>query len=157
MRFSVSSAEAIRLMKWKLSAVPTYSGASASGYGRAAPGDLAQASSAACPGSAGTSPRAMLSPSRWSPVACSSVVCAATQNVHWLASETPSATTSLPVLGAAPASSDSRSVTQVAASTSSAGDRVRNTAMRAMPKSSASWAYTCAVRPVASLAGMGVT
>ncbi|GAB3887978.1 hypothetical protein GCM10027612_27700 [Microbispora bryophytorum subsp. camponoti] len=54
--------------------------------------------------------------------------------------ETPVATTSLAALGACPASSDSRSIAQVEASTSGAGDNVRNSGMRAMPKSLAIWA-----------------
>lgn len=133
-------------MKWKLSIVPMYAGACAAGKGYGvnsrAPGALLalpQASTRACPSSDGVSPRATASARAWSPVACSSMVCASTQKGHRLANDTPSAASSFPVRSPSPAISDSRINAQVAVRSSGADERTTKVAGRSMPKSEASW------------------
>lgn len=88
----------------------------------------------------GVSPRATVSASRWSPVACSNIVCASTQNGHRLATDTPSAASSFPVRLPSPAISDSRINAQAEAMRPGAGESTTKVTARSMPKSSASWA-----------------
>ncbi len=123
-----------------------YAGACAAGKGygvsSGAPGirvALPHASTRAWSSSAGCSPRATLSASAWSPVACSSIVCASTQNGHRLASDTPSAASSFPVLPPSPAISDSRISAHAEAMIPGAEDSTTKVGARVMPKSLASW------------------
>lgn len=141
----MSRADTTRLMKWKANAVPSCAGTSALGKGSGvSPGEPGvrvarpQSSTRACRSSDGASPRARDSASAWSPVACSSMVCASTQNGHRFASDTPAATSSLSVRVPAPAISDSRISAQAGARSSGADARTTKVAARSIPKSSPS-------------------
>ncbi len=68
------------------------------------------------------------------------MVCASTQNGHLLASDTPSAASSLPVRLPGPAMSDSRISAQAGARISGAEERTTKVTGLSMPKSRESWA-----------------
>lgn len=88
-------------------------------------------------------------------MACSSTVCASTQNGQRLASDTPAATTSLSVRDTCPASSDSRASAQVAVRSGGDADSTTKVGARSIPKSVEIWAYTSATTPVADFKGAG--
>lgn len=82
-------------------------------------------------------------------------MCASTQNGQRLASDTPAATTSLSVRETRPASSDSRSSAHVPVSSGGESESTTKVGALPTPKSTASWAKTSALTPVAAEGGGG--
>ncbi len=123
-------------MNSKTSAVPMNRGAASALKGPSGPGAAAHAASAAY--SDGGLPSRTASARSCSPAACSMTVCASAQNRQSFLTAIVVATTSFAARSAGPpTSSDSRSSAHIGASSSGAGESIRNGGPAGMPSPAA--------------------